>query len=499
MKVNNLLKLALFGTTVFAVSCTDLIVEEKDSKVVAAATGVYNTAAGLKATEALESAYGSFENYTDQQGTYALGQHTSAEMIPPTRGVDWGDNGVWRTLDQHTLDGTNSWLVNSWNDLNGAAYKCNEVVAAGAEKATAQQAAEAKFLRAFFQWHILDFWGKVPVRETTEGPSVNPKVLEGAVAFDAIVKDATEALADLPKAGPTSKNFVANKAAANYLLAVLYLNKHTYKGGAVDKADMAKVVGFVDAIKADGYSLDKNYFDNFKDAGGLSERILATGKGIGPQRRWNMTTHYNQSTEGWNGFATLSDFYNKFDAADPRIGITPKKDGTKHSSIGYGFLRGPQYKDDGSVLIDVRSGKPLSFTDDVVLSGCPTDKGIRAIKYHPVTSAGNIYSLMRFGAAQMMKIEALHRSGDAAGTLVAFNELRTARSAKTVASVDEKTIFDEWGRETYWEGHARTYEIRFGKYTTGTGVEKKDAFTTLFPIPSAAVVANPNLRQNTGY
>jgi starch-binding outer membrane protein, SusD/RagB family len=497
MKITNLLKFAFIGASAFAVSCTDLVVEEKDSVVTAPSTGIYDTAAGLKASEALTSAYASFENYTDQQGTYALGQHTSAEMIPPTRGVDWGDNGVWRTLDQHTLDGTNSWLVNSWNDLNGAAYKCNEVLASGKEKPTPQQEAEGKFLRAFFQWHILDFWGKVPVRKTTEGANVNPVVLEGAAAYDAILKDLNDALPNLPKAGPASKNNVANKAAANYLLAVLHLNKHIYKGGAVDKADMTKVIGYVDAIKADGYSLDKNYFDNFKDAGGLAERIFSTGKGIGPQRRWNMTTHYNQSTEGWNGFATLADFYGKFDAADPRIGIAPKKDGTKHSSIGYGFLRGQQYKDDGSILIDSRSNKPLSFTDDVVLSGCPTDKGIRAIKYHPTTSAGNEYSLMRYGAAQMMKIEALMRSGGDA--TAALNELRTARGGKPAAAADEKTVFDEWGRETYWEGHARTYEIRFGKYTTGTGVEKKDAFTVLFPIPSAAVVANPNLRQNTGY
>lgn len=496
MKINNLLKFAFIGASAFAVSCTDLASVEKDSNVVAVGKG--NTAKGLKASDGLKSAYDSFENYTDQQGTYALGEHTSAEMIPPTRGVDWGDNGVWRTLDQHTLDGTNSWLVNSWNDLNAAAYKCNEVLAAEAEVANPQQIAEAKFLRAFFQWHIMDFWGKVPVRQTDQGADFNPIVLDRAAAFDAIIKDLTDAMPNLPKAGPASKNNVANKAAANYLMAVLHLNKHIYKGGAVDKADMTKVIGFVDAIKADGYSLDANYFDNFKDAGGTKERIFSTGKGIGPQRRWMMTTHYSQPTEGWNGFATLSDFYAKFDAADPRIGIPAKKDGTKFSGIGYGFLRGQQYNDDGTKVIDARSNNPLIFTDDVILAGCPTDKGIRAIKYHPTTSAGNEYSLMRYGAAQMMKIEAMLRGGGGDAT-AALNELRTARGAKAATAADEKIVFDEWGRETYWEGHARTYEIRFGKYTTGTGVSKTDAYTVLFPIPSAAIVANPNLKQNDGY
>ena len=48
----------------------------------------------------------------------------------------------------------------------------------------------------------------------------------------------------------------------------------------------------------------------------------------------------------------------------------------------------------------------------------------------------------------------------------------------------------------------RTVEIRFGKFTSGTGVldsKKSDLNTLLYPIPASAVVANPNLKQNPGY
>ena len=84
-------------------SCTDLVNTEKDSIVRANTDG--KPVAG-DATALLESAYKDLGAYTDQANMYALGMHTSAEMIPPTRGVDWGDNGVWRTLDQHTWDAT---------------------------------------------------------------------------------------------------------------------------------------------------------------------------------------------------------------------------------------------------------------------------------------------------------------------------------------------------------------------------------------------------------
>lgn len=497
MRVNNLIKTILIGASAFAVSCTDLKVNETDS-VVTSGAGNPDPTANLVAGDALTNVYAIFENYTDQQGVYALGQHTSAEMIPPTRGTDWGDNGVWRTLDQHTADGTNSWIVNAWNDLNGAAYRCNEVLAAKKVAPNAQQVAEAKFLRAFFQWHVMDFWGQVPFRNVTDAPTSLPAVWDRPTAFAKIYQDATDALKDLPAGAPNAENRTANKAACQYLLAVLHLNKHIYLGKATpDAADMKAVVDNINAIKAAGFSYEADYFANFT-ATGKSERIFSTNKGIGPMRRWNMTTHYSQETGGWNGFATLADFYDKFDAADPRRGRAFKKDGSADASgIDLGFLIGQQYEANGSKSIDGRDKKDLAFTRDITLSGAATKKGIRAIKYHPKTSGD--YVLMRYGAAQVMKIEALLRSGDAAGALAAFNELRKARGAKEVTAVTEKDVFDEWGRETYWEGHARTYEIRFGKYTTGTGSEVRDDYTKLFPIPNAAVTANPTLKQNPGY
>ncbi len=489
-------KILVTGLSIFALtSCTDLVNDETDSIVRTGGAGGFTAG---NPTELLISAYKDLSAYTDQGQIYSLGQHTTAEMIPPTRGVDWGDNGVWRTLDQHTWDATHSGIISTWNNLNQRIYKANEIIASNP---SASQKAEAQFLRAFNMFHVMDFFGQVPFREVTDGVDVNPKVLSRSEAFDLIVKDLTEALPGLGKIGPAAVNGKAGKAAANFLLAKLYLNKAVYKASSpsgpytFDKADMDKVISYVDAITADGYSISDDFFQNFK-ADAATETIFSSAEGT-PQNRWMMTLHYDQNPSGWNGFATLADFYDTFDDGDIRKGVKAKGDGSDYSGIGYGFLIGQQINDKGEDIVDSRSKKPLVFSRDVALAGTPTEKGIRAIKYHPAT-AGK-YILMRYAEAYLMKAEAMLRSGNAAGALSMVNDLRAKRSAKALGSLDENSMFAEIGRELYWEGGKRTSEVRFGKFTSGTGVLITEPYTVLFPIPSPAIVSNPNLTQNEGY
>jgi starch-binding outer membrane protein, SusD/RagB family len=492
---NSKLFVIVIASLMMGTACTDLAVEATDSQFIkVAAGGSTNADPGLL----LEAAYKDLSAYTDQANIYALGQHTSAEMIPPTRGVDWGDNGVWRVLDQHTWDGSNSWVVGSWNQLNQRAFKIGQILAANP---SAAQAGEAKFIRAFNMYGVMDYFGQVPFRNVTDGVSTNPKVLSRTEAFNFIEKDLTDALAAVTKIGPKLDNTKVSKAAVNALLAKLYLNKAVYTSAKPEgpytfaKADMDKVIAACDAVTADGFSLEANYFDNFTKK--ASSEIILTSLEGSPQNRWFMTLHYGQNPSGWNGFTTLADFYSKFQDGDQRKGLAAKKDKTEFSGIGKGFLRGPQFKDDGSVLIDDRTKKPLSFTDDVPLSGAATDKGIRVIKYHPADA--NKYILQRYGEVLVMKAEAQLRGGDAAGALATINALRAKRGAAALTTLNLDALFDEIGRETYWEGGKRTVEIRFEKFLNGTGVTNKAPGTVLFPIPLDAVTSNPNLKQNPGY
>jgi len=72
--------------------------------------------------------------------------------------------------------------------------------------------------------------------------------------------------------------------------------------------------------------------------------------------------------------------------------------------------------------------------------------------------------------------------------------------AGLVANPTLTDIYNERGFELSWEGHRRQDMIRFGTFTLAHGLAPAvDSHWTLFPIPTAAINANPNLKQNTGY
>lgn len=500
-KITNLALAGFMSATIFT-SCTDLIVDGTDSVLISGDGG--SSAGGGDATALLQSLYNGLGQWNDQGNLYSLNQHTSAQMIPPTRGVDWGDNGVWRTLHAHTWDATHPQVLNAWNSLNQRSFNTEQILAANP---TPQQAAEAKAMRAFFMWHIMDFWGQVPRRTINQGVDELPMVMSRTDAFSFIVNDLQEAIPELQSLGPAAINAQASKAMAYMLMARLHLNRAVYTGGSAagpytfDNADMDEVIRYVDLIEAEGYGLDEDFFNPFT-ANESPEKILTDLQGS-PRNRWMMTMHYDQGgfeaeQEGpWNGFTTLADFYDTYEDGDERKfrGVGSQEG---FGGLNKGFLIGQQFREDGTEIIDSRSQKPLQFTRDVPLAGAATDKGIRAIKYHP-SDFGKMV-ILRFADAYLMKAEAMLRKGDNAGALTMINDLRAMRDASALSSIDENSLFDERGRELFWEGIARTDEIRFGKFNIEyQDVTNTEAYTVLFPIPSIAIASNTNLTQNDGY
>jgi hypothetical protein len=381
-----------------------------------------------------------------------------------------------------------------------------------ASGASDQQAAEGKFLRAFNMFWILDLYGKIPFRGADEGVDVDPSVLSSQEAFDFIINDLTEALPDLPNIVPGSETINASKAATHFLLAKLYLNKHIYLGGDPQAADMDKVIEHVDAINTDGFELQEGYFDIFKSDED-TETILYTDASWG-NRIWNGLHYFQgapgQEAGGWNGFSTTADFYALFEG-DPnsnelgsgqeeRRGYVP--DDGSHFGIGYGFLVGQQYDDNGDPLND-RSGNPLVYTKEYPgLAGNNERTGIRTIKYHPENGAfTNHYILFRYADAYLMKIEAILRGGSSDDDpLTLLNELRTIRQASEFDNISLDDVLDERARELYIEGWRRNDQIRFGTFTSTWPLkDNTEQHRILFPIPDLAIATNPNLEQNPGY
>ncbi|MCF6180902.1 RagB/SusD family nutrient uptake outer membrane protein [Lutibacter sp.] len=522
MKIHKLkihFSFVVIAAVLTAVSCTDLKIKQTDSVFADSSTGGFTGVTNPESS--LDDLYnGLYGQIGNQANLFALNEVTTDEFVVPTRGTDWGDNGVWRTLHAHTWSPIHSQVKDTWNGLNQTIFNAGLIID-DRSSASAPVVAQAKFLRAFAMFWVNDMYGQVPFRTPDEGPEVNPTVMTRVEAVDFMIKDLTEALPDLATQGPNGGNQRASKAAANFLLAKIYLNKNIYSGNATaDAGDMNKVIQYVDAITADGYSLMSNYFDIFrgdKDNGGPklanSETIWWAVTGTG-NRIWD-GLHYNQGVPdneggGWNGFSTLADFYDKFEGSatsnepgngqEERRGFVPT-DGS-HYGIGFGFLVGQQYDATGAKLKD-RAGNDLVFTKDFPgLIGNNERTGIRVIKYHPEDGAfTNFEIFFRYADAYLMKAEAIMRGGTSSETaLDMVNNLRTIRSATPLAAVTEQTMLDERGRELYKEFWRRNDLIRFGKFADAWGLkDADDAYRALFPIPSTALLSNPNLTQNPGY
>jgi len=508
--VKPILAMVLMAAVSF--SCTDLEIDETDS-VFEDAQEDFN---GVDVSTELGGLYGStYGMLGDQANFFALNEVATDETLVPTRGTDWGDNGIWRTLHAHTWSPTHSFILTTWNQLNGHVFRASQIIDERSSP-TAQEKAEAQFLRAFNMYFVLDLWGQAPFRPVDAGADVDPTVFNAAEAYAFIVDDLTAAIANLPVRGPSDENNRATKAAARFLLAKVVLNAERYTG---TQGNMQTVIDAVDAIASDGYALQGGYFDLFKPDVD-TETIWYAQAGVG-NRIWN-GMHYNQNAPdneggGWNGFTTLAEFYDSFegpsatnnlgDGQEERRGWVPDATNANDSNlgIGYGFLVGQQYEQDGSMLTD-RPGDPLVFTKELPgLSGNGENTGIRIIKYHPSPDDGGSFRsheiVFRYADAHLMKAEAMMRSGGDATTLV--NELRTLRLATPLGNVSEANLLAERGRELYVEFWRRNDMLRFGQFTRDW--EFKDPasvgqdFLNLYPIPINALLSNPNLVQNEGY
>ncbi|MEO5682948.1 MAG: RagB/SusD family nutrient uptake outer membrane protein [Chitinophagaceae bacterium] len=539
-------KIVLFAVPLLTLTlgCTKL-----DEKLGSTLTGTQtSTALGAAGTQLLlNAAYSDLAGpFSSQDLFFSLAENSTDEALVPTRGGDWDDNGVWRVLHSHTWNADHQYVLNVFNTLNKINFDATNVLGFNPSKA---QAAEAKFIRAFALYTLLDLYGQYPFRNPGDNLLNAPVVKSGTEAIDFIISELNAALVDVPAA---NGNTLASKDAINTLLMKCYLNKGAFVNRAAptfDAADMAKVISIGNAIIASNkYSYTPNYFDNFavNNSTLSKEAIFAypNTSGVstnhaGVEARWNMTLHYNSYTPanpnaGWNGFTTIAEFYSSFGVGtaatftpadtllDRRIGGRFYAGATDKSGIRPGFLVGQQYNETGAAIKD-RKGAPLAYTPAIAANMIETGAnlevtGIRVVKYVPDYSdngkyyggpAGNWLMIFRYPDVTLMVAEAMQRTGNTAGALTMVNALRTARGATPLATMplvnpanvdDPGTLLAERGRELYWESVRRTDLIRFGVFLKPWGLKPTDDPKNLvFPVPNQALAANPNLKQNPGY
>ena len=473
-----------------------------------------------------------------QENWFAMSEHSTEEIMGPTRGTDWDDFGTWRRLHLHSWGPDHNQITNAWNGLNGALFQTTLV----AETASGLERAEGQFLRSYFRYLVMDLYGQVQTRPATAPASEIPAVLSRADAVDAIITELESAIAALPSYNRTNRA-QATKEAAYFLLAKLYLNKAVYKANPATPdgpytfaaADMNKVIQYCDLVMANSsLMITPYYWDNFKwDNGTRSTENIFVRKngsdaraGNGANLVWQTCQggHYNQRPSGWNGFTTISDFYNSFQTGDVRkrdtlSGFTELVGSVAGFQVGraFGPVNPSNPRQPGSIgdpigpLFD-RAGNALVFTENVSIFFNGEASGIRMIKYplNPSTindggwGSTNEFPFFRLSDAMLMKAEAILRGGTATGGQTAkslVNTIQTAREGKVDGTVGLNEVLAERGRELYLEGWRRNDLVRFGKFNDPMQErpERSEGFKVVYPIPLIALSSNPNLVQNTGY
>ncbi len=471
----------------------------------------------------LGTVYNLLNQFVGQENFHAMQEHTTDELMGPTRGTDWDDFGTWRKLHLHTWDASHNQVNNLWNGLNGALYNS----ALLSENSTGQEQAEASFLNAYFRYLVVDMYGQLQYKPSNAPADELPTVLQRAEAIEQIIAQLEAVIPNLPSF-TRDKRGAATKEAAQFLLAKCYLNKAVYQQDAAAPAgpytfsnsDMSKVAELCNAIQSNTeLALSPSYWDNFTWENGSksTESIFVRQNSQGINMRWytSMGFHYNMTPGSWNGFTTLSDFYNSFESNDTRRGIDlPGYTDLTGARTGFlvGQQRGPATGKIGDPIVDLkdRSGNPLILTSTASLYFSDERRGIRTNKYplNPSTigdgawGSQNEFVFFRFADVRLMEAEAVLRGGSSDETPVEIvNELRSLRLATAFTEVNVTNLLAERGRELYLEAWRRNDLIRFEKFNDP--VEEREsasgAFRVVFPIPNIALSSNPNLTQNFGY
>lgn len=429
-------------------------------------------------------------------GWYDLNAMSSDEQVIPHRNTgDWQLD--FAQLFKHEWLPTSFIVNNTWSWLYKSVFNANLAVDQ-LEKSNADPSkiAEAKVLRAFFYYLLIDDYGDVPF--FTKNDITVDKIPQSSrkEVYEFIVKELNENVELL--SGTKGGNYYGrfNKWAGYTLLAKVYLNAGVYTG----TPKWAECLAVCEKLNQAGYSLHSGsantssplgnkYYELFGDVLPDDETILSIYTTVDVVSRNIFTVRSLSGANayalfgynGWNGTIIPKDYYLKFADADVR-----KKQ----------FLVGEQ---PGGVNYTLEVGS----LDN---PGAPAQAGVRNTKFYPAGinlggGASNDFPIFRYADVMLMTAECHVRLGNAGAAKPFVDAIRQRAGLGALAADPTLTdIYNERGFELSWEGHRRQDMIRFDTFLLPNEFRgASQPYRKLFPIPTAALDANPGLKQNPGY
>lgn len=316
---NRFLNIALVVCALFNFNCTDLEEERLDE---AEFGGQSETVSG-----AIAPAYGFVSWVWRHTNYYGLQLIASDEAILPFRGgTDWFDGGKFIATHQHTITPTNDLVGAGWNQLTtniSRTLSAIEVLTPLADEGNAEAAEalyEMKALRAYLNMLMLDSWGLVLKKESSDQLS---EVLRREEAIDYIESELLSVVDVINSSRGPGR---ITQAAVWGFLARLYLNAAVYRDpyGTPNftQEDMSLVIQYTDnIINSAAFSLSPEYFELFNDDNNSNPELIFALDQRGVLNREHSRWAYWSiagslfprpefpSADGTDGPAVTSDFY----------------------------------------------------------------------------------------------------------------------------------------------------------------------------------------------
>jgi hypothetical protein len=211
----------------------------------------------------------------------------------------WGTEGFTNEMvagtDEHLAGASASGIqLHNYNGLNGSNFGAawgtaytdintlNGVLQYGQsidlpDATRKQYLAQAKFLRAFWYFYLVQTWGDVPLHTTfITVPSQADSRQPVAQVYDQIIKDLNDAITDLP-ATPTAPfiSKAASKPTAQYLLAKVYLTRGWLNNTQADFVQAYTICNNIISNKTlYGLDLWQDYGDAFNPANDYGKETM---------------------------------------------------------------------------------------------------------------------------------------------------------------------------------------------------------------------------------
>ncbi|MBP1839262.1 RagB/SusD family nutrient uptake outer membrane protein [Formosa algae] len=439
--------------------------------------------------------------------------------------VGWGDPGL---PDLHNL----SW--SSGNDFSEAMYYrlgqevsfCNSFIdnAAALSDAEAQTyIAEARFLRAYAYYNLIDLYANVPL--TTVVSTELPLQSDRIELFNFVESELLEIQDLLAESNEYGR---VDQVAAWALLSRLYLNAETWIGE--DK--YADCITYSNSVINSSYSINTN--DVNGNGSAYDELFLADNNSNGAQNEFIFTANFDgvqSTTYGGTTFLIHAAIGGSMD---------PLAYGVNGGWAGLRTTKALVSKFASSITARDSDGDPIAWSDHramfytdgqeyeiTTISNTFTD-GYAVTKFSNVNSDGSQANdtsgefadtdipLIRLAEIYLNYAEAALRGGggDLNTAVSLVNQLRARAYGSdtgniSISDLSLSFVLNERSRELYWEGFRRTDLIRYDLFTTdtyvwpfkggssdGNGVE---SYRDIFPLPTNVISINSNLEQNSGY